>query len=230
MDKEQTFQKPVILKADELTYKSNMIKLEELKNNSNKGSLVSYYINIFIKSSGVYDFKDFEFLHRSLLTYSHHYNIIENKEKISITYDTMKIDFSEQNFLYTRFMKFHLGFLQFIDWFNKYKLNDMDLDDGIINDYSFKQFYVCLENSRRQLGNIRITELTDLQLISKVCVRERLTLYNYLTRNTNIEKKDIKNYLNNEYIRIIKEKKDLSQLRRDLNVLKMNNFIEFYKI
>jgi len=219
-----------IKKVDDATYKTNLMKIEDMKKNT-KGNLISFYINIFIKYTGVYDFKDLEFLHKSMLTFNEYYKVKENSEgKLFITYNSLEIDNNEINFIYARFMKFHVGFLQFMDWFNKYNFKDLELHESVVNDYAFKQFYVCLENSRRQLGNVRITELSDLQLISKVCIKERLTLYNYLRRNSKNSKDEIKTYINGEYLRIIKEKKDKSQLTRDLKVLKLDNYIEFYKI
>lgn len=131
-------------------------------------------------------------------------NKVKNSE-MNIDFDTIlykglfPLDISGKNYLYLKILKFHFGMMQFIDLYTKYRFDKLLVDDVLMNDYLNKKFLVCLDRSKNELKN-KVDEFTDFQLISNVCVKERLTLYNFLSEGMNLNKNEIKRYINNQYI------------------------------
>jgi hypothetical protein len=67
-----------------------------------------------------------------------------------------------------------------------------------------KGFMVCLEKNRRELKD-KIANYSDFQLISNICVKERLTLFNFLVE-CEISNKDAKEFINRQYMNILRNK------------------------
>jgi len=225
-----------IIKDDSPYYNYNIKRMADIKNRE-KEHLISFYMKIFIKATNVYNLKDSEYLHRPLTIMSNRYKIKVTEDKESISYRDYLLDNTDQNFLFSKFMKFHYGFLQFTEWYKKFDLKDIELDNMVIHEYISKKFYVCLEKSRRELGTVKISELDDYQLISKVCRNERLTLYNYLKLNKNSEATEmsnmtdqqIKDYINSEYIKIFKGKQySKSKIPKEISQKKFTDLFEIY--
>lgn len=147
---------------------------------------------------------------RSKTASSKNEQAIKNSE-LSIDFDTIlykglfPLDISAKNFLYLKLLKFHFGIMQFFDLYAKYNFEKLHVDEILMNDYLNKKFIVCLNAKKSELRN-KADEYTDFQLISQVCVKERLTLYNFLNEEMNLKKDDVKRYINNQYINVFRQK------------------------
>src|SRR5690606_12430338 len=103
---------------------------------------------------------------------------LDKENKVSgLIYNNIPLDYSGDNYLFLKYMKFHSGFLKFNEWYTPNKLENMEIDESVLNDYIAKNFYVCLEKSKRSIKD-QVSKLTDFQLISNICVKERLTFFN----------------------------------------------------
>lgn len=163
---------------------------------------------------------------------------IQNSE-LSINFDSIlykglfPLDISAKNFLYLKLLKFHFGLMQFFDLYSKYQFEKLHVDDILMNDYLNKKFMVCLNNKKNELRN-KADEYSDFELISQICVKERLTLYNFLTEEMVLKKADVKRYINNQYINIFRNKKDWMNIKKDFDFSKevsgskVEDFIEPY--
>ncbi len=89
------------------------------------------------------------------------------------------LDSSPENFLFLKFMKFHLGFLRFNQWYQPNDFNKLEVNELVMKDYLTKSLVVCLESNKRKIKE-KLHLMTDFQIISNVCRRERITLYNFL--------------------------------------------------
>jgi hypothetical protein len=115
------------------------------------------------------------------------------------------LDISSNNFLYLKMLKFHYGLMQFIDLYGKYHFEKISTDEVLMNDYLNKKFIACLQKTKDEIG-VKANELTDFQLISNICIRERLTLFNFLLNDVKLKRNDIKKYINNQYMKIFRQK------------------------
>jgi hypothetical protein len=121
-------------------------------------------------------------------------------------------------------MKFHSGFVEFNNMFKQFE--KYQIDESAMKDYISQRFYICLEKSKREYKS-KIGELTDFQLISNICVKERLMYFNYLVDNS-IERKIARNYINEEYMRVLRNRKALPNLRNELRDVNLSKLIEVY--
>ena len=167
---------------------------------------------------------------------------VKNSE-LSIDFDTIlykglfPLDISGRNFLYLKLLKFHFGMMQFLDLYSKFNFEKLHVEDVLMNDYLNKKFMVCLNNKKNELRN-KAKEYNDFQLISQVCVKERLTLYNFLIEEMNLKKDDVKKYINNQYINVFRDKTnkdtDWRMIKKEYNFGKETNnanvedFVKYY--
>jgi len=104
--------------------------------------------------------------------------------------------------------------MQFFDLYSKYNFEKLHVDDILMNDYLNKKFMVCLNGKKNELRN-KANEYSDFELISQVCVKERLTLYNFLNEEMSLKKVDVKQYINNQYINVFRHQGNKSKSADD---------------
>lgn len=129
------------------------------------------------------------------------------------------MDISSKNFLYLKMLKFHFGLMQFFDLYEKYHFDKVAIDEVLMNDYLNKKFINCLQSSKETLG-VKVNEFSDFKLISNICVRERLTLFNFLLYEMKLKRGDVKKYINNQYLKVFRErtlKVEYKKIKNDLD-------------
>ena len=217
---------------------------KELNQKYKKTLLYDYYLNIILSSN--IDKNKFIKMHplviSNILKLSNDYILAERKNRKGLIEDNtirnselkfdidtilyknfLPLDVSAKNYLYLKLLKFHFGMRQFLEIYSTYQFDKLHIDDSLMNDYLNKKFIVCLDNSKKELRN-KVNELSDFQIISNICVKERLTLYNFLNGEMNLKKTEIKNYINNQYIKVLRNRKDYT-IEADIKHVK--NKIEF---
>lgn len=136
---------------------------------------------------------------------------IDNENEMELDLDGIlykgiyPLDISSNNYLYLKMLKFHYGLMQFIDLYGKYHFEKITTDEILMNDYLNKKFVACLQKTKDEIG-VKANELNDFQLISNICVRERLTLFNFLLNDAKLKRNDVKKYINNQYMKIFRQK------------------------
>jgi hypothetical protein len=112
-----------------------------------------------------------------------------------------KVKSQYDNYLFKHFMKNHFFIIEFLnkfDYITTRSITEIDIKDKILSN-----FYNCLHmHSIDKIENSRLKVLNDYQIISTVCVKERLTYYNFLI-DKGLEPSSIKKYINSKYIEII---------------------------
>jgi len=218
-------------------YKKNMNEKYEIE------ICFNFYWKNFIKDPKI--FENHNLIGKKLMKLSEDYFISKNKnlnnstDKIEINNDErvkqifyrglIPLDPSAENYLFMKFLKFHFGFIKFINWYEPNRFDKLLIDENLIKDYLLKNFYVCLEKNKRELKE-KLNTLTDFQIISNVCVKERLSLYNYFTEN-GISQEEAKNYINRQYMVVIKNSNRPPDFSREKNLngtVKIENIMEGY--
>ena len=202
----------------------------------------NFYWKNFIKDPKI--FEGHNLVGKKLMKLSEDYFISKNKNLNSKDNNTrnfdervkqifykglIPLDPSAENYLFMKFIKFHFGFLQFINWYEPNRFDKLLVDDNLIKDYLLKNFYVCLEKNKRELKE-KLNTLTDFQIISNVCVKERLTLYNYFIEN-GISQEEAKNFINRQYMVVIKNSNRLPDFSKEKNLngdVRIQNIMEAY--
>jgi len=248
-----SFQKGNFSKDNFDLYKNN------LNENFNKTLLYDFYINYF---ESRYDNKKkliqmHPLIIKNTFRLSNEFILGKNSQKdikinekdlknsdLNIEFDTIfykglfPLDTSEKNFLYLKLLKFHLGMMKFFDLYSKYNFEKLYIDEVLMNDFLNKKFLVCLNNKKSELKN-KAEEYNDFQLISNICVKERLTLYNFLSQEMQLKNYEIKRYINNQYINVFRKNsnRDLNDLRqvkefdfsKEINKIKVEDIIDAYR-
>ena len=112
------------------------------------------------------------------------------------------IDPHYDNYLFKHYMKNHFYIMEYIKGFST--ISNLKITDFEIKDYILSKFYSCLNSYSVDLKeNHHIKKMTDYEIISTLCVKERLTYYSFLSSNKLMEKQNIKNYLNKKYIELV---------------------------
>jgi hypothetical protein len=242
----------------------NEFNIDKFKNDTNryckKIILYEYYIKLF-KNKEI-DTNKFIQMHPSItkliLKFSNDFVFIKNSETknnlfkknnnnkdpnnkdFELDFDGIlykglyPLDISSNNYLYLKMLKFHFGLMQFIDLYGKYHFDKISTDEILMNDYLNKKFISCLQKTKDEIG-VKANELNDFQLISNICVRERLTLFNFLLNDMKLKRNDIKKYINNQYMKIFRQKSlkiEYTKIMHDLNFekdLKNNNIEDIIK-
>ena len=202
----------------------------------------NFYWKNFIKDPKI--FEGHNLVGKKLMKLSEDYFISKNKNLNSKDNNTrnfdervkqifykglIPLDPSAENYLFMKFIKFHFGFLQFINWYEPNRFDKLFVDDNLIKDYLLKNFYVCLEKNKRELKE-KLNTLTDFQIISNVCVKERLTLYNYFIEN-GISQEEAKIFINRQYMVVIKNSNRLPDFSKEKNLngdVRIQNIMEAY--
>jgi hypothetical protein len=213
---------------------------EEKENDSNKNSettgkqilMFDFYWRLFSKNklnrTDEYKqvFKNHILLFNKLKKLSEEFVIIsKDEEKIDkILYQGLiPLDLSPKNLLFLKFLKFHTGFSKFNLLYGYNQFEDFLIDENLLREYLTKNLVYCLKENKNK-NNLK--ELNDFQLISNICVKERLMLFNFLTDNK-ISFKDAKTYINNMYLTIYKDRKADLKLSNSSSY-KLDNFIDYY--
>jgi hypothetical protein len=195
--------------------------------------LFNYYWKLFNKTNSNND-DNYSYIQnhilfgRKLINLSKIYSIkVDREDNLkAIFFNQLPLDLSSENLLFLKFMKFHSGFVEFNNLFKPNRLDKIDVDEIALKDYISQKFYVCLEKSKREYKE-NINDLSDFQIISNICVKERLMYFNYLVDN-NIERKIARNYINEEYMRVFRNKKRLPNLKNDLKGIDIGKMVEVY--
>lgn len=196
--------------------------------------LFNYYWKIFSKTNLESDSKFSEIqkhslLGKKLLKLSEDYSVqLDRNDNLKTIYFRNKIplELNAENILFLKFMKFHSGFVEFNQLFKREGFDKLELDENALKDYISQKFYVCLEKSKREYKT-KINDLSDFQVISNICVKERLMYFNYLIDN-GLDRKIARNYINEEYMRVFRNRKVLPNLRNDLRNICVNKLFEVY--
>ena len=150
-----------------------------------------------------------------------------DKNLPNVNYFSSKLQLSNNNFLFMKFLKFHLGYLSYLEAYAKNNLAKLEINNDMLETFIVKSFYNCL-NTYKENYSTKISELNDFELISNVCVKERLTAYNFLlTLDRN--QKEVKNFLNSEYISILRGMKRLPKFDKVYTNVKLHDVFEIYK-
>jgi hypothetical protein len=210
--------------------------MEKNKTTEDKQLLFNFYWKLFTeKNKEGKDFKNHPILLNRLTNLSEEYVIQLNKNNKDINnYDNnnqvknifykglIPLDFSSSNYLFMKYIKFHINFNKFNEWFTVNEFDKIYIDENIMREYLMKNFLHCL-NKNKNAGK----GLNDYQLISNICVKERLTLYNFLIDN-NIPQKNAKYFINGEYMKVIRGKNIQPDINDSNMKTKLENFAEFY--
>ena len=140
-------------------------------------------------------------LAKKLLNLSNDFTIKSKEEKVnSIFFRNVQLDLSAENYLFLKFMKFHSGFLKFNELYSQ--VENIEIDENILNEFISRQFFVCLEKSKRNLKD-KVKDFSDFQIISNICVKERLMFFNYLT-DKGTQRKMARDFINSEYMKVFR--------------------------
>jgi hypothetical protein len=204
---------------------------ETLQPDNDKILALKFYTNLFqdfnTDSNINTMFEKHTILFKKLLNISNEYTLKTKEEKVnSIYYKNIPLDTSADNLLFMKYIKFHSGFLKFNEWYRPNNFDKIEIDEQILNDYIAKQFYVCLEKNKRHLKD-KVKELSDFQLISNICVKERLTFFNFLM-DKGTQRKLARNFINMEYIRLFRDSNYLPNLSREIKNIELSNILQVY--
>jgi hypothetical protein len=238
---------PKFIKENEIKNSHNNFYYKLMNESYNKELIFDFYWKLFQKKnpdgSG---FENHPLVGKKLLSLSEEFYIM--KDKISTSPSSSKltesdfnvksifykkfipIDLSPNNLLFLKFMKFHLGFLKFNDWYSANNFKDLEIDLNLMREYLTKGFFVCLEKNKRTLKT-EINTMTDFQIISNICIKERLTLFNFMVSNTELNSTDIKNFINRQYMQVFRNRNYLPVLNEVVNIknVTIDDYIEVYK-
>jgi hypothetical protein len=129
------------------------------------------------------------------------------------------LDLSSENYLFTKFLKFHFGFVKFSQWYKPNDFSKLEVNDTIMKDYLSKNLLVCLDRSKKELKE-KINTLSDFKLISNTCIKERLSLYNFMIE-FDIEPSAAKEFINIMFMKAYRNKAynpDLSSETKNINL------------
>jgi hypothetical protein len=164
---------------------------------------------------------------KRLISLSNTYTIKTKNEKVtSLFYKEIPLDLSADNYLFLKFMKFHSGFIKFNEWYGPNSFEEIDIDNSVLNDYIARQFYACLEKNKVTMKD-KALQLQNFELISSVCVKERLTFFNYLI-DTGVERRLAREFINSEYMKILKKVSKVPSFVNETKKINLNNLIEAY--
>jgi hypothetical protein len=150
-------------------------------------------------------------------------NSTENPQNLPINKILYKnlipLDLSSDNYLFTKFLKFHLGFVKFSQWYQPNDFNKLEVNETIMKDYLTKSLLVCLDKTKKDLKE-KLNTVSDFKLISNTCIKERLTLYNFMIE-FDIDPSSAKEFINVIYMKAYRNKSyvpDLSSETKNINV------------
>ncbi len=175
------------------------------------------------------DFSNMDFFKAYLELLSLKY-LIKRSERSNlpqIFYNGSKLQISNNNFLFLKFMKFHLGYLNYIEAFEKNDLKNIPVNNEMLESYIMKSFYNCLKENKQKYGS-KINELNDFELVSNICAKERLTAYNFLMSINDKPSHQVKSYLNSEYISVLRGTNNQPKFDQVYSSVKLNDFFEVY--
>lgn len=195
--------------------------------------LFNFYWNSIVKDHKI--FENHSLIGKKLKSLSEEYFIIKNKEDVEnkdifnskILYKNLiPLDISSDNYLFTKFIKFHMNFVKFNQWYKPNDFEKLEVNETIMKEYLTKDLIQCLEKSKKKLGDT-VDNLSDFKLISNTCVKQRLSLFNFLV-DFNIERKDARDFINKMYLKIYRNKVYELDFSKELKDVNMEKFIESY--
>jgi hypothetical protein len=162
------------------------------------------------------------------LTQSKKISTIDNNEDFidNILFKAnIPLDISPDNYLFLRFIKFHLGFVRFRQWYNSNNFSKLEVNETIMNDYLTKSLILCFEKNKSKIKD-KLARMSDFQLISNICRRERLTLFNFLKEfETEAKAKD---YVNSLYLKSFRGRVYNLDFSKDNMNTKVEDLFGFY--
>ena len=147
------------------------------------------------------------------------------KNNSILLFNKIPIVTNQENYLFKYFLKLHYGVLEFqenMSYINNSNSSHTNLDNQIRNKIT-NNFIDCLNLNKK---NININKEKEIS-IKNVCVKERLTLYNYLVNfnnngsssRSNHDLANIKEYINMQYTKVlgvtINKNKNNNKKRKD---------------
>jgi hypothetical protein len=123
-------------------------------------------------------------------------------------------------------MKFHLGFVKFSQWYGPNNFNKLEVNESIMKDYLTKGLLMCLDQNKKDLKD-KLNTMNDFQIVSKICVKERLSLYNFLLESE-INSKDAKNYINKFYMKTFRNKIYVPDFNKEIKNVEVDSLMYVY--
>lgn len=167
-------------------------------------NLYQYYENLFKDQNKEIIFSKNILLNQQIIKLSELYSLTTKKyepmqvENI-IAMRKYKVIPNTKNYLFEYFIKNHFSITELLNNSNNEYKSETEISQVEIKDYILNSFYKCLnENSIKKNNDIKVK--THREIVETVCVKERLTFYNYLCENTNMTKQEIKKYINKKYV------------------------------
>jgi hypothetical protein len=195
--------------------------------------LFNFYWNSIVKDPKI--FENHSLIGKKLKSLSEEYFIVKNKEQTEnkdifnskILYKNLiPLDISSDNYLFTKFIKFHINFVKFNQWYLPNEFAKLEVNEIIMKDFLTKELIQCLEKNKKKLEG-SLETLSDFKLISNTCVKQRLSLFNFLI-DFNIERKDAKDFINKMYLRVYRNKVYELNFSKELKDENMEKFVEGY--
>jgi hypothetical protein len=98
----------------------------------------------------------------------------------------------------------------------------------MMESYIMKNFFNCLKDNKK-IGEENLKRLSDFELISNICINERLTAYNFLTLTQNKSKKEVKTFLNSQYMAVLKGVNTPPKFDNSFLKVKFEDVFEIYQ-
>lgn len=136
------------------------------------------------------------------------------------------LDLSSENYLFTKFLKFHLGFVKFSQWYKPNDFNKLEVNETIMKDYLTKTLLVCLDKSKKNLKE-KLNTISDFQLISNTCIKERLTLYNFMIE-FEIDPSYAREFINVIYMKSYRNKSYVPDLSNETKNIDVDSLLKIY--
>ena len=185
--------------------------------------------NLYTKklNKGNINLSNLDFFMTYIENLSRYYFVKRSEKNIPLViYKSSFLQISNNNFLFLKFLKFHLGYLSYLEAYEKNDLAKLEVNSIMIESFIMKSFYNCLNNYKDK-NTSKIDELNDFELISNVCIKERLTAFNYLS-SFDRNKKEVRDFLNMEYMNVFRGKSRLPKFDKKYTNVKFHDMFEIY--
>ena len=161
--------------------------------------LLTSFEELYVKNKIVIPFDYNLLLVRHINKLADNFAYSKNREKLLFSGKEVRKD--KRNLLFVYFMKFSVGFYQLIHLNKELEASAKVVDEMMVQEYVFKQLNACLTKEKYKLFS---KEVKTSDIIRNVCVKERLTVYNFLRMTTNFKDEFIKDRINNLYFETMK--------------------------
>lgn len=145
-----------------------------------------------------------------------------------IFYDGRRLHCSSNNYLFLKFAKFHIGYANFLSGLkNNKELENLPVTSEMMENYIMKKFYFCLNEQKKKTNPEELKKLSDFQLITNLCIKERLTVYNFLNNERKRRPKEIKSFINQQYLKILRDSPQKGEIENPK--VNVKDVFEFYE-